>query len=197
MPAQVPDQDQVEAFLRGDTGVVQRLRALVRGVVRGFRIAGAAENLDLVQDTLTRVYANLSAGQYRGESSLETYARRIARFTCLEHIRRRRREVELDAESLASHARWAGPEDTFLWSEEHLRNVKVFSCLTPDCRELLRLVFEEGLSYKDVASRLGLTEGAIKTRVCRCRRTFRQAAGLPGASPASRAIPKGVRRNRR
>ena len=189
------DPDLVEAFLKGDPDVVARLRGLVRSVVRSFRLAGAVET-DLVQDALTRIFANLSGGQYRGDSSLETYARRIARFTCLEHIRRRRREVRLDAASLASRARWAEPEDAFLWSEEHLRNLRIFSCLPADCRELLRLVFVEGLSYREIAGRLGITEGAIKTRVCRCRQTFRRAAGLQITGRAARFVPKNIRRDR-
>jgi RNA polymerase sigma-70 factor (ECF subfamily) len=187
----------VDAFLRGDPAAVQRLRSLVLGVVRAFRIAAAAEDSDLVQETLTRIYANLSAGQYRAESSLETYARRIARFTCLQHIRRRRRQVELDPESLTSQARWAEPEDTFLWSEEHLRNVKVFSCLSADCRDVLRMAFIEGLSYKDIAARLGISEGALRTRVCRCRQAFREAAGLPGPARTHGGVARKLRRNGR
>ncbi|MGH9867116.1 MAG: RNA polymerase sigma factor [Candidatus Polarisedimenticolia bacterium] len=172
-----PDLPGPDAFLRGDIDAVSSIRKTVETSVRAFRFGPSVES-DLVQDALMRLLVNLGAGQFRGESSLRTYAARVARYTCLEHLRRRRDEQPLDPEAVPSVARWSHPEESFLWTEEHLRNLDIFSRLPADCRELLRWIFVEGLSYRDVGARLGVSEGAVKVRVFRCRLAFRSAAGL-------------------
>jgi len=169
---------EIADFLRGDHDAVAAVREAVLTAVRGFQFSDASLTKDLVQDSLTRIFANLSAGRFRGDASLDTYSRRVARYTCLEYLRRRRAEVELDAEHLPCLDTASGPEEAFLWTEEHLRNLEIFSCLTADCREILRLAFLERLPYKEIGRRLGVSVGAVKTRVHRCRSMFREAAGL-------------------
>jgi RNA polymerase sigma-70 factor (ECF subfamily) len=179
----------VESFLRGDPIAIDVLRAAVALAVRSFQFPDPGLNEDLVQETLTRVFVNLTAGQFRGESSLATYARRVARYTCLEHLRRRRHATEIDPEAVPSAERWSRPDESFLWTEEHLRNLQIFSSLPEDCRRLLRMIFVEGRSYRETGRRLGLTEGAVKTRVHRCRASFREAAGLRRTIPI-RSLPR-------
>jgi RNA polymerase sigma-70 factor (ECF subfamily) len=174
------------AFLRGDPDLVGRIEDAVRLVVRSFQLGDREAEKDLVQDALSRVLAGLGAGRFRGEASLGTYARNVARYTCLEHIRRRRWEADVDPEDLPSEDRWSAPERSFLWAEEHLRNLEAFAALPPECRELLRLVCLEGLSYQETAARLGISEAAVRSRIHRCRLTCREAAGL-AARPARRA----------
>ncbi len=178
-----------EAFARGEPRAVEAVREAVEGVVRRFRLPAPAGN-DLAQEVLTRLLDNVSAGRFRGESSFTTYACRVARYTCLEHLRRRRDERPLDSESLTSQARWSRTEESFLWTEEHLRNLEIFSALPEDCRELLRWIFVDGLSYREIGRRLGVSEGAVKVRVFRCRLAFRQASGLSPRRPARREPEK-------
>jgi len=166
-----------EALLKGDPQALSLVTCAVEVAVRSFRFDDPTLVEDLVQEAMSRVFLNLAAKQFRGDSSLKTYACRVARYTCLEHVRRRRFEVELDAERLPCRERWSEPEESYLWTEEHLKNLERFAGLPPSCRELLKLVFVERLSYKEVALRLGISEGAIKTRVHRCRAAFRRSAG--------------------
>ncbi len=179
-----------EAFLRGDPLAIDEVRDAVEVVVRSFQIADSATNKDLVQDALTRILSNLSARQFQGRSSLKTYARRVARYTCLEYLRRRRFEAAIDPDSVPSRARWSRPDDSLLWTEEHLHNLAIFSSLPSDCRELLKMVIVEGLSYEEIGKRLGLSKGAVKVRVFRCRMSFRRAAGLKQTIPARSATRK-------
>ena len=180
-----------DAFLRGESLVVDEIREVVGTVVRAFRISGA--DGDLTQEVLTRLLDNVAAGRFRGDSSFRTYACRVARYTCLEHLRRRRDERPLDAESLASEARWSRPDESYLWTEEHLRNLEIFSRLPDDCRELLKAIFVDGLSYREIGRRLGLSEGAVKVRVFRCRLAFREETGVSarGALRRDHGKPKG------
>jgi RNA polymerase sigma-70 factor (ECF subfamily) len=178
----------IEEFLRGDRERVREIRDTVRLVVRDFQIAGGAVDEDLVQDVLGRICRNLVAGRFRGDSSLRTYARNVARHTCLEDLRARRLEMRLDPDAIPSGARWSEPEGSLLRTEEHLRNLEIFASLPGESRELLRLVFVDGLPYAEVARRLGVTEGAIKSRVHKIRMACREAAGIERSSGPRRAV---------
>src|SRR5438093_10717281 len=98
MSSRPVDAGVVADFLRGDPLVIDGVRVAVDRVVRSFQFPDTGLNKDLTQDVLTRVFVNLAGGQFRGESSLRTYARRVARYACLEHLRRRRVEVDMDPE---------------------------------------------------------------------------------------------------
>ncbi len=166
---------EIEAFLRGDPAVVDAIRDAVAVVVRGFQWPGRDLERDLVQEVVGRLVRNLTVRHFRGEASLRTYAQRMAKYACLEHIRRRRLEVRIDFEAVPSDARWSEPEGTLLRREEHVRNLRAFASLSAGTRELLRLIFVEGMSYAEVGDRLGVTEGAIKSRVHRARGEYRDA----------------------
>ncbi len=182
---------EIAAFLRGDRTRVGEIRASIQAVVRSFQFPDAGLEAELAQDALSRIFQNLAAGRFRGESSLKTYAQRVAKYTCLEHVRRKRFEVKMDLDAIPSRARWSEPEGALLGTEEHQRNLRAFAALPGESRELLRLIFLERLSYGEVARRLGVTEGAIKSRVHRVRITCREAAGgerAPGGRRGGRRV---------
>lgn len=176
----------IAALLRGDPETIAEVRAAIRAVVRAFQFRGRDVERDLAQETLSRVIENAAAGRIRGEAALRTYGQKVAKFVCLEHIRRKRTEVRVDFEAVPSPARWSGPEESLLLDEEHARNLEAFASLPDDSRELLRLVFVEGLSYAALARRFGLTESAIKSRIHRLRLECRERLGR-GTAPAGRA----------
>lgn len=170
MSGKAPRDEDVEAFLEGDPAAVARIRQTIDGVVRAFHLSDADLSAELVQDALARVFVNLRGGRFRGDSSLKTYAQNVAKYTCLEHVRRRRGEVSLDPDDAESRSGGtAGPEETLLRNEQHHLRLQAFATLPKECRALFRLIFLEGLSYREVASCLGVSEGAIKLRVHRCR----------------------------
>jgi len=182
---------EIAAFLRGDRARVGEIRAAIQSVVRSFQFPDEELDRDLVQDVLSRILQNLSAGRFRGDSSLGTYAQKVAKYTCLEHLRRRRFEIRMDLESIPSRARWSQPEGSLLRTEEHLRNLRLFAALSGESRELLRLIFIEGLSYDEIGRRLGVSEGAIKSRLHRIRLACREAVGAAGASRLRRGSERG------
>lgn len=186
------DQHAVAAFLRGEHAAVGEIRAAIQVVVRSFQFADRESERDLIQEVMGRVVQNLGAGQFRGEASLRTYVQSVAKYACLEHIRRQRSDVRTDFEAVPSEARWAEPEGAFLLHEEHLRNLEAFAALPEDTRELLRLLFVERLSYGDAARRLGVSESAIKSRVHRVRMMGRELAAA--RKPAARRGPTRVER---
>jgi RNA polymerase sigma-70 factor (ECF subfamily) len=171
--------EEVEGFLRGDPAQLASLEKAVRAVVRSFKFGEPDVARDLVQETLSRTLDSLSDHRFLGIASLRTYACNIARYTCLEHIRRRRQEVAFDPELHPLRDRAPAAEEFYLSLEEHRRNLEAFASLPSESRELLRLICVEGASYRDVAHRLGISEAALKSRVHRCRLLCREAAKAP------------------
>jgi len=174
------NRDRVSAFLIGDPDAHETLRRAVARAVRGFRFQGDTQN-DLVQEALCRLYFNLRAGAFRGDASLVRYAQRISRYVCLEHLRRRRFAAEVDPLIAPEREGALDPEVSLLRAEEHGRNLRRLARMPPESRELLRLIFLEGLSYAGVAKRLGISMNAVKLRVHRCRLTRRDVGA--GAEP--------------
>ena len=180
------EQRRIDAFLRGDADEVAIIRDAVERVVHGFQFPGRELERELVQDVFGRLLRSLGSARFRGEATLRTYAQRVAKYACLEQIRRRRLEVRVDFEAVPSDARWSEPEGAYLRKEEHLRNLRAYAALPGEVRDLLRLIFVEGLTYAEVAERLGLSEGAIKSRVHRARLACRDALAPPEPAPRRR-----------
>ncbi len=168
--------EEVSAFMRGDPIQVSSVQSAVQATVRSFHFGNRDVERDLVQETLSRTLASLSDHRFQGDASLKTYARNVARFTCLEHIRRRRYEVVFDPELHPAGDLWSAPEESYFSTEEHRRNLEAFASLPADCRVILSMIGLEGASYHEVASRLGISEAALKSRIHRCRLTCREAA---------------------
>jgi len=168
----------IAGFLAGERASVEGVRAAIVSVVHAFRLGHDIEQ-DLVQESLARLVSCLQRGRFRGESSLRTYAQSVAKYTCLEYRRSLRVATDTDPDHIPSTALWSEPEATLLTREEHRRSLETFASLPPDCRQLLLLIFIEGLTYREIGSRLGITEGAIKSRVRRLRSFCRRLASGP------------------
>lgn len=149
------------------------MRGLVEQIVRSFHGLDGETPNDLVQEILSRILANLRAERFRGDSSFETYVQSVARYTCIDARRQRRFGAPVDVEVLPSAASWSCPEEWLIRNEEFQSHLRAFASLPAECRELLRLIFVEKRTYREVAESLGLTEGALKSRIHRCRLALR------------------------
>jgi len=149
----------------------------------GLRMLGNAQDAeDILQNTFLNALTHLP--EFEGRSSLATWLYRIAANEALMSIRRRKPEVNLedlqaddpDADWMpATFADWSNLPEAELLSEEGKKNLEAAIAGLP---ENLRLVFImrdiEGLSIKETAGALGLTETNVKTRLLRARLHLRE-----------------------
>jgi RNA polymerase sigma-70 factor (ECF subfamily) len=119
---------------------------------------------DLVQDTVTRAWANL--GRFRPGTNLHAWLFTILRNQFYSQQRRHRREVE-DPDGVYTARLRAHPEQPSHLDFEDFR--KALAKLSPYYREALLLVGAEGLSYEEAADICGVAVGTIKSRVHRGR----------------------------
>ena len=96
---------QARELLDGTLETVDGIRRAIEHVVARFRLPEGWDG-DLVQEALGRVYLAVILGRFRGAASLATFAENVARYTCLEHLRRQRRTWSLSPDRLSSEARW-------------------------------------------------------------------------------------------
>jgi RNA polymerase sigma-70 factor (ECF subfamily) len=123
---------------------------------------------DLAQETFARAYR--SALFFRGESSLRTWLFGIARNVLLRHLRRKGRPAP-DTDRAPS----SGPDPVVrLGVEEAL-----FALPVAD-REVLVRCDLLGHTPSEAAEAMGVTANALRVRLHRARRRFREAYGDAG-----------------
>ncbi len=134
--------------------------------------------VDLMADTFTLALERHEQFRGMGEKQLSGWLWSIAQSVLREH--ERRDEVALrNARRLGRDRRALTDREIErieeLASSENLRAAVARSLdkLPPDQREAVRLRVVDGLSYKEIADRLGITASGTRTRVTRAMRELR------------------------
>jgi RNA polymerase sigma-70 factor (ECF subfamily) len=156
---------------------------------------------DVTQQTFLSALENLNV--FRGEASFSTWLLRIAAHAALKIIRKRRglQLLSLDEASGAEDQPDSIPHPEFIadWkqSPEQLVHQREVRRLLDDALGLLdekyRVVFllrdVEGLSVKETAEALGLSESNTKVRLLRARLQLREQLTAALGDPSTRLAP--------
>ncbi len=175
----------LEALVAGDRAEFARLVDTYSSPIYrlGLRMLGNPQDAeDVLQNTFLNVLTHIA--EFEGRSSLATWLYRIAANEALMLLRKKKPEVNLDdfetedeSENLlpTQFVDWSAlPEDQLLSGEGKQLLDQVIQALP----ETLRLVFllrdVEGLSIKETAEALNLSETNVKTRLLRARLFLRE-----------------------
>lgn len=178
----------LEALIAGDRAEFARLvDAYSSPIYRlGLRMLGTPQDAeDVLQNTFLNVLTHLSTFERR--SSLSTWLYRIAANEALMLIRKQKPEVNIERSENAQAGEhdedllptqfvdWSAlPENELLSGESQ----KYLDAAIQTLPESMRIVFVlrdvEGLSIKETAEALNLTETNIKTRLLRARMFLRE-----------------------
>src|SRR5262245_52693707 len=124
--------------------------------------AGTAE--DLAQETLLTVWRK--AALYADErGSMTTWVFTIARNLRIDRLRREMPFQELPEWRLAEPSSEAQPDEVLAEKERQERVRAALAELPEDQREVVQLSFLEGLSHSEIAERLALPLGTVKSRM--------------------------------
>lgn len=140
---------------------------------------------DVLQETYIKALRALP--EFEGRSSLSTWLYRIAVNEALMMLRKRKVtlvsvEEDPDEEEATSSmvlTDWGAlPEDQLLTSESRQRLDEAVDKLPDTLRVVFMLRDMEGLSIRETADMLGLTETAVKTRLLRARLRLRNELSI-------------------
>lgn len=196
LPRSVPASDDyaelVSAATAGERGAMERLLMRAQEVAWRFSLSvcGRADDAeDAMQEALIKTYRH--AGQIRDGASFRPWLYRTVRNACL--IGRRKRVHEpsrlesIDASADADGAPWREPRDPGRNPEqiaagaERRRQIKdALKALPRPHRVVLFLREMEGLSTREVAQVLEISEDNVKARLHRARMALQKSLeGIP------------------
>ena len=175
----------LEALIAGDRAEFARMVNLYSNPIYrlGLRMLGTPQDAeDVLQNTFLNALTHLRT--FEGRSSLSTWLYRIAANEALMLLRRKKPEVNLEDAEADGNAQdlkptqfvdWSAlPEDELLSSE----GKKILDQTIQRLPEPMRIVFLlrdiEGLSIRETAEALDLTETNVKTRLLRARMFLRE-----------------------
>ena len=126
---------------------------------------------DLVQDVLLELMRVLAAGRFEGRSSLRTFVERVAKYRCIDAVRRDRRQALISWKDSGEPepAHDDHPERQLAQRDEIRLCRAVLDHLPESCRALLHRVLAEDTAYEVLAKEMGVATGTVKSRVARCR----------------------------
>ena len=181
----MPNDISLEALIAGDRAEFARLVDQYSSPIYrlGLRMLGAPQDAeDVLQNTFIKALTNIH--KFEGRSNLATWLYRIASNEALMLIRKKKPEFNLEDveggdgdEDLrpTQFVDWSAlPEDELLSGEGKGFLDEAINLLPESLRIVFLLRDIEGLSIKETADALDLTETNVKTRLLRARMFLRE-----------------------
>lgn len=158
------EQELVRRSLSGDSRAQMRLyrkyvQAMFNTVVR--MVPNRMDAEDIIQEVFVKVFQKLK--EFRGDSTLGAWIKRITINTALNFIRARKemyfmQEEEWERSKLLQEEEKSEPEFSMEQVHHAIKNL-------PDgCRVILNLYLLEGYQHKEIATILKITESTSKTQ---------------------------------
>lgn len=190
--AKFGDSSDRELFAAAEQGDLKAFEEVVRRYQnRVYRLAygmtgNAAEAEEVVQETFLRVFRGLDS--FRGQSAPSSWIYRVAANSALMRLRSKRRKPLLNLGDLPQpdaradrHAAWppgawSREPEAKLLSKELAQHLEAAISKLPDKYRLVMLLRDvEGLTNREVAQTLGITQPTVKSRLHRSRLLVRAA----------------------
>jgi len=151
--------------------LVVRYQNLVAGIAwrSGCRREDAE---DVVSEVFLKVYRNLH--QFRPDHAFSTWLYKLTANHVVDRSRRMKKErgrSEMPEQIADTHD---GAETTMEQDERHELVRRALAHVDDRYREVMHLVYVEGLKVEETARILGLPEGTVKTRLMRGREALRK-----------------------
>jgi RNA polymerase sigma-70 factor (ECF subfamily) len=182
------DPSVVRACQRGEPGALDELIRVTYADVYALcrrMLADPEEAADVTQEVFVRVMRSVLG--FRGDAAFGTWLHRVTVNACLSALRRRSRQRALGASAAPipfavpgdpTAERLPGTEDGPAEQVERrdlaARAAALLDQLPEDSRTVVVLRDLEGLSTKEVADLLEVSEGVVKVRLCRAHARLRR-----------------------
>ena len=143
------DRELVDRVLKGDNDAFEYLFNRYRDAIHRLfvqRLGGVNDADDLLQETYT-----------------------IARNTFIDFVRRRQDDLPIDERFAAPASNAPTPEESVINLQQRSQIEHYLEHLAPRYRQLILMRFFEEYSYEEIAAKLSLPLGTVKTQIHRAR----------------------------
>ncbi len=164
------DRELVDAALEGDQRAFEALTTRYREAIYRLMLSrtGSAHDADdLIQETLIKVYVNLS--RYSPEYTFGQWIYTIARNTLIDSQRRRHEECSIEDRYSISDLKNPSPEQCVINRQERTLIESSINRLSDRHAQLFRMRFLDEYTYEEIAEKLGMPLGSVKTNIHRAR----------------------------
>lgn len=164
------DKRLIALALDGDHTAFEHLFNRYREAIRQLLIqrAGSESDADdLLQETFIKVYLHLD--RYKQDYTFGQWVYTIARNTFIDYVRRRQDDLPIDERFSAPASPAPNPEESVIRLQQRDQIEHYLEALTPRYRQLIRMRFFEEYSYEEIAEKLTLPMGTVKTQIHRAR----------------------------
>ena len=162
-----------------DTALEELLFAYEKRVYNiALRYMGSeADAYDMAQEALIKIYKRIKA--FKGDSSFSSWVYRITVNTCLDGLRRRKKNVvslesTIEAGVSYSDEKNDTPEESAVRKELQGKIQQAINTLSADHKSVIILRDINGLSYEEVAVMLSVSVGTVKSRISRARQKLKE-----------------------
>ena len=170
---QVPEVNGwIQGAIRGDRDAQRRIYQSTAPQV--FRIARSIVGHDQADDVTQELFVTLFSKleQFRFESSLETWAHRMAVNQSLQYLRKSNRE-EQRIRHIAMASEMSNDPNTQHQADDAEMLQLAMEKISGEQRAILHMKEVEGLGYATIADVLGIPEGTVGSRLNKARKELR------------------------
>lgn len=173
------DEELVRRVQRGDVAafdlLVRKYQHRIAALI-GRYVSDWSEVQDVAQETFIRAYRAI--GNFRGDAQFYTWLHRIAVNTAKNHLVAHNRrpptdDIDIeDAEQFDSGIRLRDsdtPERELMRQQLEQTVVRAVEALPEELRVAINLREVDGLSYEEIAERMGCPIGTVRSRIFRAR----------------------------
>ena len=126
---------------------------------------------DLLQEGFIKVYRNLH--RFRAEGSFEGWIRRVFVNSSIEHFRKK--SLQLTKVSDKEESTIGDTDISALDSLAEKDIINLIQELSPGYRTVFNLYVVEGYSHKEIAEKLGVSEGTSKSQLARAKGVLKKS----------------------
>lgn len=185
MQQEDPANEAMERYASGDDLAFAEVYDAVAPRVLALAVRALGDRMlaeDVVQQTLLNIHR--ARGAFIIGSPLMPWAYAIARRLIVDAIRRRRRESQLDGESVAERQPRPATPDEDLEAQRTAGSLRMAFASLPGSQQTVLHMRGQGVKLSAMATSLGTTVTAVKLRLHRAMTSLKSAVGSAQGSPA-------------
>lgn len=166
----------LEKAMLGDEASFREIYDTISGLLYSICLKYSADKndaSDIFQEGFIKIFVNLT--KFRDEGSFEGWAARIMANTCIDHLKKRKKELLSFPEEMPVDrhtTEQAGPEKLFM------KDMFGLICKMPHgYRNTFSMFYLDGFNHKEIAIRQGITIGTSKAQLFRAKRYLQHLVG--------------------